>query len=271
MRRNVSLVALAFLAMASLPSSRLAGAPPSKEKTGTLALGKGGSVRLDTYKGTVRISSWDRQEVLLKARIEPDESCSDDARKVADTEVEFEVWNGDVKIRSNYDRLDRSFTRGWFSGWWNGACKGNLPLVHYEITMPASAPLSLKDHKSKIDIAGLAGDLFVDTYKGDSRLTGLTGALDLETYKGTVRVETALAKDLRAETYKGTVTLVLPRDAAFELDAELGKRGDLRSDFPVTSGARRYDDRKTRGVVGHGGPRVRLETYKGSFRLEAAR
>lgn len=265
MRRNVTLSLIALLA-AALP---LAAAPPVKEKNGTLPIGKDGRVQLETYKGTVKISTWDRAEVQLRARIEADEHCSDDEEKVADTEVDFETRGSGVRIRSNYDRLRHSWSGGWWGGWFGGACRGNLPLVHYEITVPATAAVAVKDHKSRLEIAGLAGDLRLDTYKGEAKVTGLTGALDLETYKGDVRVESSAAKEIRAETYKGEVTLILPKNADFDLDAELGRRGDLRSDFSLTSTVRRDHDRKMRAVVGRGGPRVDLETYKGTFRLEA--
>ena len=88
----------------------------------------------------------------------------------------------------------------------------------------------------------------------------------LETYKGDVHAEIARFDSSRFETYKGEIEIALPHDTAFELDADLGGHGDLSSDFPAAirvSG----DRERHRGSVNGGGPVLRLETYKGTFRI----
>ena len=79
------------------------------------------------------------------------------------------------------------------------------------------------------------------------------------------------------------MTLVLPRNAGFDLDADLGRRGTLRSDFDVDNRRRDDDDdgywdaddddddNIVRGAVNGGGPRLRLESYKGRIALRHSR
>ena len=103
----------------------------------------------------------------------------------------------------------------------------------------------------------------------------LDGALRYDTYKGTGHIVfSRLAESSYVETYKGDVTLVLPRNAGFDLDADLGRRGTLRSDFDVDHRRRhrrRDDGNIVRGAVNGGGPRLRLESYKGRIALRHSR
>ena len=137
--------------------------------------------------------------------------------------------------------------------------------------MPRTASLDIKDYKSTIDVASLAGRLRLESYKGKMRVTGLDGRLDLETYKGDARVELGrLAGDSRVETYKGEIELFLPKTAAFTLDAVAERHGRLRSDFEAPSSAvsRRSGD-VLKGAVNGGGPRLHATTHKGTIRLVA--
>jgi hypothetical protein len=55
----------------------------------------------------------------------------------------------------------------------------------------------------------------------------------LETYKGVVHADLARFAESRFETYKGEIEIALPKAASFDLDADLGHRGNLDSDFPM--------------------------------------
>ena len=132
-----------------------------------------------------------------------------------------------------------------------GDCSSR-PFVNYEIRMPHSASLEVKDHKSRISVDGVAGEVAIDSYKGVVRLTHLAGKLGLETYKGDAVAELdRVAGDVRAATYKGEIELVLPKGSKVDLDEKIGRRGRLEADV---EGAR-------------GGPRLSVETYKGTIRV----
>ena len=134
--------------------------------------------------------------------------------------------------------------------------------------MPKSAPLRIKDYKSDLIVKELAADLDVETYKGHLDVTGLAGAFRVETYKGEVNAGIVrLTGEVRAETYKGSIVLHLPGAAAFELSADAGRRGSIRSEFPseeAWSGSR-HRSLRVSGAVNGGGPRVSLRTDKGSL------
>jgi hypothetical protein len=251
------------LAVSALLAFPAAAGLASRDVSKTLPLAAGETVRVDTYKGSVKVTTWDRAEVAVEARIEADDSCGDSkalAHWVDQTRVVIEKRHGGVSITSDYDALEA--VTSWFS-----SCTSR-PFVHYTVRMPKSAALRIKDYKSDLVVKDLAADLDVDTYKGRLDVEGLAGGLRVETYKGEVNAGIVrLASDVKAETYKGSIVLHLPGAAAFELAADAGRRGSIRSDFASEeshTGSRRRSLRVS-GAVNGGGPRVTLKTDKGSL------
>lgn len=261
-RAAAPLAVLATLALAASAAASL----PEKDVAKTIPLVKG-TLSVEAYKGSIRVHTWDRAEVSVKARVVADDSCGgqrDQSEKVEATEVVIEPTSGGASVRAEYDRVEHHFR------WFGFGCNA-LPFVHFEISMPRTAPLRVKDHKSRIHVADLDGDLTLDTYKGRAELAGLGGGVDITTYKGEVRAETALRKETSVETYKGEVTLTVPKGAAFTVDEDLGRRARLDSDFDLVSGTRHASRRGSRGggAVNGGGPLLRLTSEKGEIRLRA--
>ncbi len=262
MRQLQNAAVLAVSALLALPA---AAGVPSRDVSKTLPLAAGEKVRVDTYKGSVKVTTWDQAEVAVEARVVADGECGSSerqARWVDQTKVVIERAGGGVSITSDYDALDE--TTSWFAG-----CTAR-PFVHYVIRMPKGAELRIKDYKSDLDVRGLEAKLTIDTYKGNVAIAGLAGALNVETYKGEVKAGIVrLAGDVRGETFKGSIVLTLPSAAGFELSASAGRKGEIRSDFEGAPAARasRRAALRADGAVNGGGPRVSLKTDKGSLVL----
>jgi hypothetical protein len=256
-----------FLAAPGLLSAERA----SKEIHRTIVLDRDGRVSIETYKGSVHVTAWDRAEVEVTASIVADDACGNSryqAEMVKDTEVRFTGEGRSLSLRSDYDRIE---DHHW-SFWPFGSCSAR-PLVRYTISMPRMARLELKDYKSDISIAGLASEVRLSTYKGEVRLTDLAGALRLDTYKGDVRVAFAkMSGDSSFETHKGEIEITLPKDSRFAVSADVGRRGRFHSDFPVIvkTSSRRGRDEQVEAAINGGGPQLRLSTTHGSFRLRSS-
>lgn len=241
----------------------LAASPAVADRTvsKTLPLAADGRVTIDTYKGSIRVTTWDRAEVAVEARIVPDDSCGsarDQKKWLEATEVVIEPSGRNVRIESDYDGLKTGW--GFFGG-----CTSR-PFVHYRVSVPRGAALKIRDYKSDTDVRDFAGHLSLETYKGIVALVDLSGALDLKTYKGEVRAGfKQLSGPVRAETFKGDVILTFPAGAAFELSASAGRRGEIVSDFEGTGPMRssRHWGARSSATVNGGGPRVTLSTHKG--------
>ena len=244
----------------------LAQAADSKEIHQTIPLDRDGRLSIENFKGSISVTTWDRPEVEMGVRIDPDGMSSDpnEMEKVALTEVRVTGSGPSVRIQSSYEHLRSHRFLGIF-----GFENGSLPFVHFSIQMPATAHLEIKDYKSEIRVTNLKADLKLKTYKGAVTIAGLDGGADLETYKGEMSVEFArFSQSSRLETYKGQFDVRLPKDSRFSLDADSGRRGAVNSDFELAS--------RSMSVSGHavsingGGPALRFTTHRGNLRLHSS-
>jgi hypothetical protein len=242
----------------------------SKEVQRTIALDRDGRVSIETFKGSVHVTGWDRAEAEITAKVVADDACGDlkyQAEMVKDTEVRISGEGRSLSLRSDYDRVDD--LHNW-SFWPFGNCSAR-PFVHYTISMPRNARLDIRDHKSRIEAAGLASDVRIDTHKGEVRLTDMAGRVNCETHKGDVRVAFAkMSGDSEFETHSGDIEITMPKDARFALKADVGRHGSLHSDFPVTTTVSRHRDERLEAAVNGGGPALRLTTHRGTFRLRSS-
>jgi hypothetical protein len=230
-------------------------AADSKDIHRTLPLDSRGHVTIDTYKGSIRVSTWDRNEIDVAVRIEEDGDVF--AQSVKQADVRFDASPSDVRITSNNQ--------------WSFFLDGVAPLYNYTIRMPRTASLRIKDYKSESEVSDLAAELQVETYKGSLQLRNFGGGLMVNTYKGDIRADfAAVMSPVRIETYKGDIELRMPRDSRFDLSTDLGRRsGDPDSDFARYVRTSSSRDRTHRSQVNGGGPEVRVRSYKGEFRLRA--
>ncbi len=234
-----------------------------KEVDKTFQIDKNGEVKLDTYKGDVTIETWDKAEVHVYAKMIPDDSgnwfgSTDPEEQLENVDVDLDASANYVKITSDYRK-----SHSWFG-------EGTRALVNYKIQMPKTAKLNVKDYKSEIKITGVQSAINFETYKGETTVYGLVGSIDLETYKGQVRVEfSKLTDNCRFDTYKGEIKISLPKNTAFTVDADFGRRTDFNSDFnieTVSSHEKRHDYNFRREVNG-GGPEIKLSSNKGEISL----
>lgn len=234
-------------------------------KSGPLA--SDGRVFIDTYKGSITVRSWDKPEIEILARIEPDDYDRYAEEKVRDTEIRIDGSSSSYRIKTDYEKVrNRS---GGFWGIFDGDT-GSLPFVHYTLSIPRTARLSIKDYKSTTNLSGLSSDVELDTYKGTVEIVNLKGSLILETYKGEVRVDFAsLAGRSKFQTYKGEIEIALSKQQGFDLDLNIGSSGSWRTDFAIDmrGGKGRKKSFEYWGPVNGGGPKLQLKTTKGSLKL----
>jgi hypothetical protein len=223
-----------------------------------------GRVSLDTFKGTVRIRTWNQPKVEIVATIAPDPSGEKQDERVKLTEVRISSSSGHVDIESDYS--EASQVREGFFATIFGVSGGTMPFVNYEIQMPVSASLEIEDHKSDMSVSGLAGDLLIETHKGSAKVTAQSGPVRVETHKGTIDVDfAALAKPSRFETHKGTITLRIPTGARFDVLLD-DDSAEFNSDFAMVI-ERTDDGASVKAHVNGGGPALRVETHKGEIKL----
>ena len=231
-----------------------------KEVRRTIPLTGSGHLQIDTYKGEIRVTTWDQPQVELYARIEADGVDSESQRLASGTEVRIDATTDTVRLKSDYPARAH----------WNTDDNVSLPFVRYTIRMPRTAELRIKDYKSEIEVSGLNAHLDIDTYKGDTRVHGQAGTIRMNTYKGHGTFElTALTGRNSFETFKGDFDIQVPHNAGFDVISENGRKGSVRSAFPFVLPAGTYsqDGGRLTARVNGGGAEVVLKSYKGEVNL----
>jgi hypothetical protein len=199
--------------------------------------------------GGISVEAWDRDEVLVRARIQAKGESRAEARRLVE-QVEIET---DRTIRPRVPSARRD---AWAS-------------VSFRVMVPRRSGLDLKAQNGGIGIDGVMGDIQFDTQNGGVSLDGVGGDVRGRTTNGGLSVTlTGTRWDgerLDVETTNGGVRLVVPDD--YSADLETGTvNGGLRLGFPVT--VEGDVGRRVRTRLGNGGAPVRAVTTNGGVVIE---
>jgi len=109
------------------------------------------------------------------------------------------------------------------------------------------------------------GDVEVETGSGSVEVSGLRGALKVDTGSGSITVDGAPGSDWNLSTGSGGISITLPAEAAFELNARTSS-GRIYSDHPILVQGT-IGGRELRGKVRGGGVVVAVSTGSGNIRI----
>lgn len=225
-------------------------------------LNANGSVTIDTLKGSIHVSTWDRSEIDIKARIEAEADSAADHKRFEATEVSIDAGSDSVRIKTRYP----DWNGGVFCCW----DSGSNPQVHYTIQMPRSARLTIHDHRSETEIADLAGALSIDTHRGSVHARRLSGPVEIQTHRGDIALEfRSFTGRAVIENYRGSVEVSLPRNTGFELHTNVDRHASFDSDFPIVTRSVSRRSMSIDGPVNGGGPVLKLITSRGQIRLRS--
>jgi hypothetical protein len=251
---------LACLAVAS------PGLAQTKQFDKTVPLPSGGYLSLHATRGSVKLTSWDRNEVEIRARIQAAPRVDADYARdsVEATTVDVTAGARDVRIRSNYDNVPS------YKEWWLGGQSREVPEIHYEIRAPRKLEVRLDvdrsnttvtafegrvdivSDRSELGIRDITGQLAIEADRGGhSRLEGIRGSLDLEADRTDVMI--AFSKlDARSsiEVDRGDVRIEVPPAQGLTLDADLTRRSGMSTGSRRTSMAAVPRSRWSRIAVG---------------------
>jgi hypothetical protein len=231
----------------------------------TLPLSAGGVFSLKNTNGTVRVSTWTRDEVEIAAK-------KIAARRESDLDrVKIEVGGSAdaVRVDTVYERYRNLRVK-----------------VNYEVQIPEGCRVELvRTTNGDVELTGRFDEVKASSTNGDIRLENAAVRADLSTTNGTIRAldlsgeitaDTTnggiilefreLKADVRAGTTNGSIRIRLPE----EINARLSARttnGRITTDIPITFTGTVSSRRRLEGTLGKGGPEVRLQTTNGSITI----
>jgi DUF4097 and DUF4098 domain-containing protein YvlB len=117
----------------------------------------------------------------------------------------------------------------------------------------------------QVDLTG-KGNVDVSSSSGSVAVTGVNGAAQVSTSSSSLEVEGRPSGPWNVRSSSGRVTLRLPPDAAFDLDAHVSS-GKIETAHPLTIKGT-VDKRSLQGQVRGGGPLVSVRTSSGGIRIQ---
>ncbi len=218
-------------------------------KEQTLAASRG-AIRIDpAMNGGVRVYGWDRNEILLRARVQTAAETDSEARSMV---PQIRIASGSGQIHAEGPEMDR------YHNW----------SVDYEIFAPRQSDLDIKTFNGGIHLADLRGRIEFEALNGGVTLQRLGGEVHGHTTNGGLHIELAGdrwdGQGLDVQTTNGGVRMDIP--SAYSAHIETSTvNGGLNVDFPVT--VRGRIDRNLSFDIGKGGPTIRATTTNGGVRI----
>jgi len=235
-----------------------------EEFSKTYPLAPDGTFRLGNTNGIVRVTTWSKPEVEIKAV----KSASRET-DLAKLEIKITADPRAVSVDTIYPR--RPFLRA---------------KVTYDIQVPEGIRLDpVRTTNGNIELTGRYSDVKAGTTNGDVRLDSVTGSLDLSTTNGSIRAQDVLGRvkadttnggislgirdikeAIEAETTNGSITLKIQGDLNADLTART-TNGRVNTEFPITVQGNLGSRRRIEGRIGNGGPAISLHTTNGSIHI----
>jgi hypothetical protein len=204
-----------------------------------------------TPNGGIRVTGWDRSDVVLRARIVGYADRYEDARQIA-SQVRIESGGGKVRA-TGPERLGEAY--------WT---------VSFELNVPQRADLTLRTVNGGISVRDLHATVKFKATNGGVRLANVGGEVSGDTSNGGLSIELSGERwdgaGLDVSTHNGGINLTLPSRYSAELETGT-HNGGLHIAFPVT--VQGNVGRHITTTLGAGGPKIRAMTHNGGVNIRA--
>jgi DUF4097 and DUF4098 domain-containing protein YvlB len=244
----------------------------------TLSTSAGKELKVKTFSGDVKVSTWSSSEVYVKI------IGNEEAKE-----------NLDFKIENSDDGVDISIKKNSTDDF------SNLNLS-IEIKTPQIYNADISTASGDLELNGLSGNIKMKTASGDIKTSETTGSADLKTaggdikssdYTGDISVSTAggditldgsngnvsgataggnikliysgTNSGIKLTTSGGDIEISLPGD--FAANCKLTTiSGEIMSDIPITSESK-VSETKLKGTMNGGGEQLKCSTSSGDIKI----
>ena len=213
-------------------------------------------VDLRALNGGVTVKQWDRDDVLVRARVAAYGKTQSEAdRAVRQTTVDVH----DGVVRAEAARAGDAYAA-----------------VSYEVFAPRQTDLDVSAMNGPVEVYGLDGRIRVEARNGPVRMIDVSGDVALNATNGPVEVELSGASwrgsGLAVEAMNGPITLSVPRGYSARLAARTNNSRISTEGLDYAAQDRqrgRYVGDALEATLGRGGPVLSLQARNGPVRLRA--
>ncbi|MDH3427312.1 MAG: DUF4097 domain-containing protein [Gemmatimonadota bacterium] len=217
--------------IAHMAAALIASMGMTQQMDTTFAVSGSGQLDLQNHEGTVTVSTWDRDELRIRA------NWDDGERPVAIRAAGSTVR---VRVQGRY----------------------GLPRVEFDITAPRGMSIALQGVELAVTIDGSAGNISVNSVEGAIDVTGGSGNVAIQAVDGDVRVREARG-NIAVHAIEGDVSVVDSRGTvrveSVEGDVDLLNIDSENVGVNVVDG-----DVTFRGAI-HDGGRYFMSTHDGDL------
>jgi hypothetical protein len=211
--------------------------------TGDLSIdvGANGSIRVEGYDGTdVRVTA----QVLARA------GSAQAARELAEA-VEIHARNGELRATGRRTTGQNSWS------------------VSVRVQVPTGTAVTARTTNGAVNVRSTHGSVAVLTTNGSIDLADVAGRIDARSTNGSIRATVSsaghIADGVQLRTTNGAIHLALPETASARLELST-TNGSITTDLPISVQGR-VNRRQLSGVIGSGGPEIRVSTTNGGIRI----
>ena len=193
---------------------------------------------ISNVNGTIRVSSWDKRTISVRAAAAPSVSIEDRAT------------GDDITITVKRDlRLGRA---------------------DFEVMVPAETSVTLKNYMGDIEVRKVAGHLSVNSFNSNIRLIAINSpSVDVKVTGGDIFFDGQLRDGgaYTLQTIKGDIDVTVPEATPFDLNARALSENITLGEFMSSLSGNARGPKGISGTHLRGGPRLTLTAYAGRIVL----
>ena len=242
-------------------TSRGSGPQAGGDFTWSGVVAAGESIEVKGVNGSVIAELASGNEIEIRAEKSSRRSDPDDVR------IEVIEHSGGVTVCAVYpSSRGRQNTCEPGSGGRNNVRNNDVRVTFY-VKVPEGVAFRGRTVNGDVEVNDLASDVSANTVNGDIVVT-TTGFAQASTVNGSIEAAMGrydLSNGLSFSTVNGSISLDLPDDVDANVDARW-VNGSLEAELPLKL-IGRLSRRAAQGVLGEGGPELKLKTVNGSIRI----
>jgi len=239
---------LCLLALAGSLNASIIGTSRAEFRA-TYALAPNGRVVVQNLYGDVKITAWDREEVLVQAI-----KHSTDPHRLNDAQIVVDSSSGLVSIRTQYTGSDAEHPAS----------------VEYHIMVPRSANLeNVKLINGGLSLIGMQGPVKASSVNGSIKAERMGGQTELSTVNGHLEAEfqrVSKCHSISLTSVNGPIKLSLPSGAGANVSAR-NLSGGIDADFGRSW--RAPGGHRLEASVNGGGAQIRLHNVNGGISIHS--
>ena len=241
---------------------RLEANPPIEQQGNTVRIGE---IKDDDLRDGVSIS----YDVTVPPGTSLRSKTGSGAHRIegVDGDVEVNSGSGSVTLRRSGGRVRASTGSGGITAAdVGGAFEASTGSGSID-GIGVNGPITARTSSGSIEVTQTGnGDVDVSSSSGSVRVRGVQGGVRASTTSGSLAVEGQMARDWRLSSSSGHVSVSLPANQGFELDAN-SSSGRINTDFPITV-AGTIGKHALRGSARGGGPLLHVRTSSGGISIQ---